>query len=302
MHPHLDAARILLLAAAGFAAGGINAVAGGGSLVSFPALLLAGYPALTANVTNSVALLPGYAGGSVGYRRELRGQRRRVEALGALSIGGAVLGAFLLIAGPASVFQHLVPWLILAACALLVAQPWIARRVARQALRSEREHEAAAAAEAHAPGLAGDAPDGGQTRAAQPSRAVAPSRAATGLRARLGELPPALAAAQVVSAVYGAYFGAGVSVIMLAVLGIFVDDTLQRINALKGLLALVISVVAVLYFIAFGSVAWIPVAIMAPTSYAGGLAGVAVARRLPDRVLRVAVVLFGVAVAVRLLV
>lgn len=264
----MSPAHILLLATAAFAAGAINAVAGGGSLVSFPALLLAGYPALTANVTNSVALLPGYAGGSVGYRRELQGQRRRVEVLGALSIGGAVLGAFLLLAGPASVFQHLVPWLILGACALLVAQPYIARRVA--------------SGQAHA-------------------QHVAHTRGARGIRARLSEYPPALIGAQAVSAVYGAYFGAGLGVILLAVLGIYLDDSLQRVNALKGLLSLVVSVVAVVYFIAFAHVAWLPVAIMAPISYVGGLAGVVVARRLPDRALRIAVVLFGVGVAVRLL-
>ena len=262
MDPHLDAARIVLLGAAAFVAGGINAVAGGGSLISFPALLLAGYPALTANVTNSVALLPGYLGGSVGYRRELRGQRPRIVRLGLISAAGAVLGAFLLLAGPASVFQRIVPWLILGACALLVAQPWIARRVA--------EREAARAA-------AGASPR------------------------RFGEIGAGLAAAQLVSAVYGAYFGAGVGVIMLAVLGIFLVDSLQRINALKGLLSLIITVVAVVYFIAAGRVAWLPVAIMAPIAYAGGLLGVAVARRLDDRVLRIAVVCFGVAVGVRLL-
>jgi uncharacterized membrane protein YfcA len=260
VHPSLDAARIALLAVAAFAAGGVNAVAGGGSLISFPALLLAGYAPLTANVTNSTALLPGYLGGSVGYRRELRGQRSRFLPLGLLSIGGAVLGAFLLLVGPAGVFQRLVPWLILGACALLVAQPWIARRVAARQAR--------------------------QAASGRPQR---------------GELTPALGAAQFVSAIYGAYFGAGLGVIALAVLGIFLDDSLQRINALKGALSLVINIVAVLYFIAFGSVAWLPVAIMAPISYIGGMAGVMVARRLDDRVLRVAVVCFGVAVAVRLL-
>jgi len=258
--PHLDAARLALLAVAAFAAGAINAVAGGGSLVSFPALLLAGYPALTANVTNTVALLPGYLGGSIGYRRELRGQRTRVLRLGAVSVAGAVLGAFLLLAGPAGVFEHLVPWLILGACGLLVAQPWIGRRVAAR--------EAA--------------------------------RAAGGPR-RLGELSLPLIAAQLVSAVYGAYFGAGVGVIMLAVLGIFLVDSLQRINALKGLMSLVINAVAVVWFAVFGHVAWEPVAVMAPIAYAGGLVGVAVARRLDDRVLRVAVVCFGVAVGLRLL-
>lgn len=268
MPPHLDAARIALLAAAAFLAGGINAVAGGGSLISFPALLLVGYPALTANVTNTVALVTGYLGGTVGYRRELRGQEPRMARLGLLSVAGAVLGAFLLLRAPASVFQRLVPWLILGACALLLAQPWIARRVASRT--AQREAEAAAA--------------GVQPR-----------------RLGWGEIPLALIAAQFVSAVYGAYFGGGLGVITLAVLGIFVHDSLQRINALKGVLSLVINLVAVLYFIAFGSVAWVAVAVMAPISYAGGLLGVKVARRLNDRVLRMVVVCYGVAVGVRLL-
>jgi uncharacterized membrane protein YfcA len=266
--PHLDAARIALLAAAAFLAGGINAVAGGGSLISFPALLLVGYPALTANVTNTVALVTGYLGGTVGYRRELRGQEQRMVRLGLLSVAGAVLGAFLLLRAPASVFQRLVPSLILGACALLLAQPRIARRVASRA--AAREAEAAAA--------------GVQPR-----------------RLGWGEIPVALIAAQFVAAVYGAYFGGGLGVITLAVLGIFVHDSLQRINALKGVLSLVINLVAVLYFIAFGSVAWVAVAVMAPISYAGGLLGVKVARRLNDRVLRVVVVCYGVAVGVRLL-
>lgn len=253
----MNASTIALLAGSGFAAGGINAVAGGGSLVSFPALLLAGYSPLDANVTNAVALLPGYLGGSVGYRRELQGQRPRLERLGAASIGGAVLGAFLLLAGPAGVFQHLVPWLILGACALLVAQPYVARRVA--------------------------------------------ARQARGDGRRNHEITGTLLAAEAVCAVYGAYFGAGVGVVTLAVLGIFLSDSLQRINALKGLLSLIINVVAVVYFVIFAHVAWIAVAVMAPISFAGGMVGVVVARRLDDRVLRISVVLFGVAVAVRLL-
>lgn len=251
--PHLDALNLGFLGGAALLAGAINAVAGGGSLLSFPALLLVGYPALTANVTNSVALLPGYVGGSVAYRRELVGQGHRMRRLGAISLGGAVAGAWLLVAGPASVFQRLVPWLILASCALLAAQSAIARRIVTH-------------------------PHGASS----------------------GRLPPALIASQVLAAVYGAYFGAGVGVIMLAVLGIFVVDTLQRINALKGALSLVISVVAVVYFAVFGSVAWLPVLVMGPASFLGGLAGVTLARRLNDRVLRWFVISFGVAVAVRL--
>src|SRR3954454_20582656 len=98
-------ARAVLLVAAGFAAGAVNAVAGGGSLISFPALLAAGYPSVTANVTNAVAVLPGYGGGSLAYLAELRGQQRRVLALAATSVAGAVLGAFLLIQSPAHVFE-----------------------------------------------------------------------------------------------------------------------------------------------------------------------------------------------------
>ena len=249
--PHLDALRLVILAGAAFLAGGINAVAGGGSLISFPALLFAGYPAVTANITNAVALLPGYLGGSIAYRPELAGQRGRLEALGPVSIAGAVAGAALLVAGPASVFQRLVPWLILGSCALLVAQPQMRRLAARR-----------------------DGPS--------------------------GRTSPLLLATQGVCAVYGAYFGAGLGVIMLAVLGVFLHDGLQRVNALKGALSLLINIVAVVYFLLFGSIGWLAVAVMAPISFIGGQAGVVLARRLGERTLRWSVITFGVAVGVRL--
>ena len=128
----LEPAQIALLAGAGLLAGAVNAVAGGGSLLSFPALLAVGYPALTANVTNSVALTPGYFGGTLGYRRELEGQRRRILALGATSAVGAVLGAFLLVVSSAEFFERVVPFLIFLACALLAAQTRLARLVRRR--------------------------------------------------------------------------------------------------------------------------------------------------------------------------
>jgi uncharacterized protein len=231
----------------------VNAVAGGGSLISFPALLWAGYPALTANVTNTVALLPGYLGGTIGYRRELAGQRGRAVRLAAISVAAAVAGAALLLASPARLFRDVVPWLILFSCALLAAQPWLAARLAR--LESTR-------AEDRAPGLV---------------------------------------AGQVACGAYGAYFGAGLGVMMLAVLGIFLRDDLQRLNALKGLLSLVINAVAVLAFVIFGPVAWGPVAVMAVLSLLGGQSGVLVARRLPAPALRAAVIAFGIAVALVLL-
>jgi uncharacterized protein len=253
--PHLDAAVVAVLTCAALLAGAVNAVAGGGSLISFPALLWTGYPPVVANVTNTVALLPGYGGGTLAYRPELSGQGRRVRPLCTVSVAGAVLGSLLLLGGPASVFSRLVPWLILFSCAVLAAQPAIARWLRRR-------------------------------------------HAGEGAR---GDRSPVLLAAQFVGAVYGAYFGAGVGVLMLALLGIFVDDGLQRLNALKGLLALVINLVAALCFVLAGRVAWVAVAIMAVGSLAGGQLGVVAARRLDDRVLRALVVAFGVTVALRLL-
>jgi uncharacterized membrane protein YfcA len=114
----------LLLAA--FTAGAINAVAGGGSLISFPALLAFGYPSKTANVTNTVALWPGYAAGSVGYRTELGRQRTRLIALAAPSVLGALAGSVILISTPQSAFDVIVPFLILFACALMAFQDRLA--------------------------------------------------------------------------------------------------------------------------------------------------------------------------------
>ncbi|MCE7929251.1 MAG: sulfite exporter TauE/SafE family protein, partial [Chloroflexi bacterium CFX7] len=115
------------LAAAAFAGGAINAVAGGGSLVSFPALLAAGYPSKAANVTNSVALWPGYAAGSFGYRAELRTQGRRVRALAVPGVLGAIAGSAILLSTPQSAFDVVVPFLILFACALMAGQDRLAQ-------------------------------------------------------------------------------------------------------------------------------------------------------------------------------
>jgi uncharacterized membrane protein YfcA len=263
--PSLEPAQLLLLAAAALVAGAVNAVAGGGSLLSFPALLAVGYPALTANVTNSVALTPGYLGGTVGYRRELAGQRARILALGATSATGAGVGAFLLLVSSAELFERIVPLLIFLACGLLAAQPRLARLV-----RERREN-----------------PNGGPTPPG---------------RAGLDGHTVALFAAQFLAAVYGAYFGAGVGIMMLAILGIFVADSLQRLNALKGLMSLLVAVVAAVAFALFADVSWVAVAVMAAASLLGGQLGVMLARRLNDQALRWLVIAFGVTVGVYLLV
>jgi uncharacterized membrane protein YfcA len=246
---HLDAARLLLVAGAALLAGGVNAVAGGGTLLSFPALLLLGFPALTANVTSTIGLLPGYAGGALAYREELSRQRARILFLAPISVVGAVGGAILLTRTSNAVFAAVVPWLILAACALLLAQPVVTSRV--QSTRPEREQHRS----------------------------------------------PLLAVAQFLGGIYGAFFGAGLGVMMLAVLGLFIRDDLQRINALKAMLSVVINVVAAVYFMLFGPVSWIAALVMVPASAAGGYAGVSLARRLRPAVLRTIVVVLGVAFA-----
>lgn len=202
-------------------------------------------------MTNNVALLPGYLGGTLAYRRELEGQAGRARRLGATSAAGGLAGAVALDVSPPGVFEAIVPFLILVACALLLVQPAAARAVERRGAHGR---------------------------------------------------PGAVHAGTFLAAVYGGYFGAGLGIMLLAVLGAFVPDDMQRLNALKGLLSLVVSAVAVAYFALFGPVAWAAAAIMAATSLAGGQLGVRVARRLSGTALRWLVVGFGTAVAVVLLV
>jgi len=276
----LEPAQVALLAGAALVAGAVNAVAGGGSLISFPALLAVGYPALTANVTNSVALTPGYFGGTIGYRRELAGQRGRILALGATSAAGAVVGVVLLLISSQALFERIVPWLIFLACGLLAAQTRLARLV-----RERRADPQGLPAQADEPG------------AGVPGAGV-PEAGGSGADGRTAPL----FAAQFLAAAYGAYFGAGVGIMMLAILGIFLADNLQRLNALKGLLSFLVSVVAAVSFLLFADVSLVAVAVMAAASLLGGQLGVVLARRLNDQALRWLVIAFGVAVGLRLLV
>ena len=243
----------LLVVAAGFAGGGVNALAGGGTLLTYPALLAAGLPPVLANTTSSVGLLAGYAGGSVAYRRELAGQRARATRLIAAGIVGAVVGAVLLLAVSGDAFEAVVPFLVLLACVLLALQPRVSAWLRQRG--SAEEHPLWAA-----------------------------------------QLLIGLAA------VYGSYFGAGLGVVMLAVLGLLVADGLQRLNALKGVLSLVINLVGAVIFVATGNVRWGAALLLAVGAYAGATLGVSLARRLPPNGIRAGVVAVGVAVAVVLLV
>ena len=246
---------VLTVAAAGLGAGFVNGAAGGGSLVSYPLLLATGLPALTANVTNTVGLLTGYAGGALGFRDHLRSQRRLLRELAPVALAGGVAGALLLLVTSESTFEAIVPVLILGACLLFGLQPIVRRAVVA---RRTGEHR----------------PTGG--------------------------LRPLALAAVFGAAVYGGYFGAGIGVILLAILGLVLDDPLPSVNGVRGVLSLLVNVVAAVVF-AFGAdVDWGVAGVLAATCAVGGYAGARLSLRLPDQVLRIVVIAFGLAAVTRL--
>ncbi|KPM56486.1 membrane protein [Frankia sp. R43] len=263
-----------LVAGGGLLAGAVNAIAGGGTLIAFPALLATGMPALTANITSSVGLVTGYAGGALGYRRELRGQTGRLKALAPPAMLGGLIGAIVLLLTPSDGFKSAVPFLVLAACLLLAVQSRLAAMVARR--RAATVAAAAAAQSGTEPGTEPGPPEGAIT-----------------WPTRIGVF---------VAGAYGSYFGAGLGVLLLGVLGILLVDELQRTNALKTLLSFGVNSIGVMVFLVTAQVSWAFAGILVVTSACGGVLGARVARLLPANVLRTAVVVLGVVVAVVLLV
>jgi uncharacterized membrane protein YfcA len=296
----LDAA---LVGGAGLLAGAVNAVAGGGTLIAFPALLGAGLPAITANITSSVGLVTGYAGGAAGYRRELAGQAGRLRALGGPALLGGLIGAVVLLVTPSDAFRALVPYLVLVACLLLAAQSRLANWVTR------RRGEPSAEPRAGAPDVpAVDSSGAAQTAdpAAVGSVTAAPVAPVAvdvvGTVAAVDAVTWPTRIGVLAAGVYGSYFGAGLGVLLLGVLGILLADDLQRMNALKTLLSFGMNAVGVLVFLVAAQVSWAAAGILVGTSAVGGVCGARVARRLPAAALRAAVILLGVTVAVIMLV
>lgn len=247
----MPSAQLALLLVAGVLSGVVNALAGGGSLVLFPALLAVGYPPLAANVTNSVAQCPGYLGFALGSRRALRGQRSRVLSTAGVAVAGGLVGSLLLLVLPAAVFDTVVPALVALASLLLGVQPWLSRWI-------------------------------GEPEPPRPDRRAA--------------LVPAV----FLGAVYGGYFGGALGVLLIAVLALTAQDDLCRLNAVKGVLSLIISVVTVVVFAIGAPVDWLAVALLAPATLFGGLVGAKLAGRLPSAALRVAVIVVGLAVSIYL--
>lgn len=252
--------------AAGLVAGAINTVVGAGTLLTFPLLVAVGVPPLTANVSNSVGLIPAAATGAWGLRREVAGSWRTIGRMAALSAVGGVVGGLLLLRAPGA-FGTVVPWLLVLAAALAAAQPRIT-----QALR--RRDAAALGSDGSTAPLAGHA----ATR-------------------RVG---PALALGILATGVYGGYFGAAQGVVLLALLGAAWSADLHRANGAKVVLAGVAQVVAAVVFVATGVVDWGVTATIAAGSAVGGLLGAPLARRIPAGVLRALIVTAGVAAAVAL--
>jgi uncharacterized protein len=246
----------VLIALAGVAAGTINTVVGSGTLITFPTLLAFGVPPVTANVSNSIGLVPGSVTGAIGYRRELVGQRSRLLHLASASGLGGLLGGVLLLWQPGA-FEVVVPALILLGLLLVVGGPRISAYVARR-------HEAS-----------GGLPERGAWW-------VWPGMFACG--------------------VYGGYFGAAQGILMMAVLGIGIDESLQRLNGAKNVLAALVNGISGVLFVLVADVDWGIVGLIAVGAVVGGVLGSSVGRRLPAPVLRAFIVVVGVVALVAFLV
>ncbi len=247
---------------AGLAAGAVNAIVGSGSLITFPTLLAFGFAPVVANVSNNIGLVSGNISGAWGYRRELSGQRRRLVRLGVFSVAGSVAGAAALLSLPSSSFHIIVSALILIACVLVLLQPQLSGRIAA---RRERQAQAAGSS---------------------------PHRERTS---------PALAGGVFGAAVYGGYFGAAQGVLVIGLLGTFLDEPLQRVNGAKNVLVAIVNGTAAIVYIIFAHVAWLAVALIAVSSTLGGLIGARYGRRLPPLALRIFVVVIGIISVIKLI-
>lgn len=240
-----------LVGLAAVVGGAVNAIAGGGTLITFPMLTAVGIPAVAANVTNTVALCPGYLGGTFAQMKDLRGQEKRIWLLAPTGVLFGILGGLLLLKTGEQLFRTLVPYLILLASGLLAVQDpmraWILRRAG--ASDSGMPHE-------------------GWT-----------------------VLPVGLAS------IYGGYFGAGLSVIVLAVLGLVIEDSLTRLNAVKQVVAFCVNIAAAVFFLFSGHVVWTAALVMAVGALVGGVIGGRLAGWIKPAVLRLIVVTIGIVVA-----
>lgn len=247
----LNGLELILAGLAALAAGAVNALAGGGTLITFPALTFLGVPAVAANVTNTVALCPGYFGGTFAQRNDLRGQSSRLWTVIPAGIVGGLIGGFLLLQTGEKLFKELVPYLILLASGLLAMQDTVRAWLTKRLSEHHKGH----------------------------------LERWTWLVTGLGS-------------VYGGYFGAGLGVILIAALGLTIEDTLTRLNALKQAISLATNVTAAIFFLFSGQVVWSVALVMAVGALIGGTLGGKLAGRIKSSTLRWTVVTIGVIVSV----
>ena len=256
----------LLLSVAGVASGLAGSIAGLASLFSYPALLAAGLPPVSANVTNTVALFSNTLGTAAGSREELRGQGRRLGRLALLSALGGSAGAALLLCTPSSAFERLVPWLIALGSMLILAREPLRRLTARRS-----------ADEALAKGPLADGDGPGHRRSTL-----------------------LLNCAVVLVGLYGGYFGAAAGVVMLAVLSLSADEPLHVTNAVKNITTGVANLTAAIAYVFLAPVAWWAAVALGLGCLVGSRVGPVLVRRLPERPLRIAIALAGLGLAVSL--
>lgn len=247
----MDIYNLLFAFSAALAAGFVNAIAGGGTLISFPVLIAIGIPPVAANITNTIALCPGYFGGVMAQRKDLLSQKARLWKMLPGGIIGGITGGLLLLNTSENSFRILIPYLILLSAVLLAFQPLLKKMVEAR-LQKSMHHNTKGALVLFVIFLA---------------------------------------------AVYGGYFGAGLGVILLAVLGLLIDDSLIKLNALKQAISLSVNVSAAIYFCFSGQVNWPVVAVMIFGSLLGGNIGGRTAAFIRPAILRWAVVVIGFAVA-----
>ena len=252
--------QILILSAAAFGAGAMNAMAGGGTILTFPTLVFLGLPAIAANATSTVALLPGAAASLFGFRREVREHRRWLKTLVVPSLVGGTIGSVLLLRTPEKTFQFLAPLLLLFATVLFMVQGAVSRRASR------KESE---------------------PRAAKPESD--PSHLSPGRWALASVL-------QFGVALYGGYFGAGIGILMLALLGFLGMSNIHAANGLKNFFNLCINLVAAGYFILQGAVVWPAALVIVGGATLGGYAGARFSRSIGKEKARAAVIVIGLLV------
>ncbi|MCI1257263.1 MAG: sulfite exporter TauE/SafE family protein [Corynebacterium provencense] len=270
--------------AAGFSAGAVNVVVGGGTLVSFPVLVLLGYPPVTATVANTVGIVPGSVVGAFGYRRELSARRKVMRALLPASVAGGVTGSLLLLSLPGEVFTRVVPWLICTGTMLVLLGPTVKRTVAvrRSRLRTASDGP-------------GDGPGDGQGDGPGDGPGTADGKLPAAFSSR-GAAATAVVAAFLLG-IYGGYFSAAQGILLTGVLGVISRMDMQELNAVKNLTVAGVNLVAAAVFLVVSPelVDWSLAGTVACGAVCGGVVGVRVARLLSPAVLRAAVAVVGVA-------